>query len=116
MRFAQVAVDAAVEFLIGLVVGSQQDVAIAETYLLCLFIKLKAVRHVTDGYVGFAPSEEYGSIEEERYDEVDQHAAQHDQQALPSGFGAKLPRLHGLFHLLRVHRLVNHARNLHIAS
>lgn len=48
--------------------------------------------------------------------EVEQHTAHHDQKALPSRFGTKLPRLFGLFHLFGIHRLVYHAGNLDVTA
>ena len=55
-------------------------------------------------------------VDDHRQQQVEQHAAQHDQQALPGCLAAELPRLGGLLHGLGVHRLVNHTRDGTIAS
>ena len=60
--------------------------------------------------------EEYHRVDEECEEEVDQHAANHDKQPLPSGLGAKLPRFGGLLHLLGIKTLVYHSRYLAVSS
>ena len=74
------------------------------------------MRHALNGGVGVAPGEEHHGVDEEGEEEVDHDASDHDEQALPGGFGAKLPGLDGLLHLLCVHRFVDHAGDFDVAS
>ena len=74
------------------------------------------MRHALNGGVGVAPGEEHHGVYEEGEEEVDHDASDHDEQALPGGFGAKLPGLDGLLHLLCVHRFVDHAGDFDVAS
>ena len=99
-----------------LVVCAEQDIAVAEAYVLCSLVELHAVTHLRQGVIAVAPCEEYHGVDEECQKEIEQHTAYHHQQALPRGLGAELPGLWRLGHLFLVHRLVNHAGYLHIAS
>jgi membrane-associated protease RseP (regulator of RpoE activity) len=54
--------------------------------------------------------------DEESEDEIEEYTGNHDEHALPCGFGAEFPGLLGLLHLLYVEVLVNHTRELYIAS
>ena len=74
------------------------------------------MRHALNGGVGVAPGEEHHGVDEEGEEEVDHDASDHDEQSLPGGFGAKLPGLDGLLHLLCVHRFVDHAGDFDVAS
>ena len=55
-------------------------------------------------------------VDKQSQKEIDHYTSNHDKQTLPRRFGTELPRLHRFFHLLGVHALVYHTRNLHIAS
>ena len=95
---------------------AQGNVAVAETDRLCHLVVLQSVRHVAQRHVGVAPSEKYHGVNHQGRDEIHKHAANHDKQPLPRRLGAELPRFYRLLHLFRVHRLVNHARDFHIAA
>ena len=116
MGLAQAAQHVAIELLEGFGVGAQQDVSVAEAELLCLFAELEAVGVATHGNVAFTPSEEHSRVDDEGQYKVDQHAAHHDEQALPGRFGTELPGLFGLFELFQVHRFVDHTSYLDIAA
>ena len=68
------------------------------------------------GEFGFTPHKQHAGVDDEAEDEVDDDAAQHDDEALPSGLGTELPRLGRLGHLLGVHALVDHACDLDVAA
>ena len=68
------------------------------------------------GDVIVSPDAQDGAEKDDGQQEVVEHAAGHDQKALPGRFGAELPGLRVLFQLLRVHRLVHHAGNLAVAA
>ena len=110
------AVDGAVPCLDGLSVGSDRDVAIDEADLFRHRVVGEAVSHRTYGEAVTAPGEENHGVDEQRQEEVDEDAADHDEEALPYGFGAELIGLYGLLHLFGVQTLVNHAGNLDIAA
>ena len=107
---------AAVEALESPLVGTQQDVPVLKAQRLRLRAELHALRHLIERNVFLAPTKQNHRINEQGQQEVHQHAANHNQQALPGRMRAELPRLGRLLHLLQVHRLVNHARNLHITA
>ena len=69
-----------------------------------------------DGDVGVAPPEQNLTIDEQGQQEVDQHTANHDEQALPGGLCTELILLDGLFHLLGIETLVNHTCYLAVAT
>ncbi len=98
------------------IVGVQGDVAIAEAELLCALVELKAVGHVALFDFGGAVGEEQHGVDEEGYEEIDHDAAEHHEQSLPGGLGAKLPGLYGLLELFLVHRLVDHAGYFDVAA
>ena len=100
----------------GGAIGTEEDIAIAEAHGLGTLIELHTVLGVLQGAVGVAPMEEHHGVDEEGEDEVEEYAAYHDEETLPSGLGAELPRLWGLLHLLHIEALVNHARELYIAA
>ena len=68
------------------------------------------------GEFGFTPHKQHPGVDDEAEDEVDDDAAQHDDETLPSGLGTELPRLGRLGHLLGVHAFVDHARDLDVAA
>ena len=72
--------------------------------------------HFFYGSVCLAPYIEHHGIDEECKQKVNHYACHHNYQALPCGLCAKFPRLWRTFHLLCVHRLVNHAGYLDISA
>lgn len=112
----EVAEEVGAEAREALAVGTQGDVAVAEAERLGALVELEALRHALNGGVGVAPGEEHHGVDEEGEEEVDHDASDHDEQPLPGGFGAKLPGLDGLLHLLCVHRFVDHAGDFDVAS
>ena len=105
-----------VQALQWFIVGTEQDVAVAEADLAERLAELHAGRDVPERQVRVAPREEHHRVDEDGQEEVEEHAADHDQQPLPGRFGAKLPRLRGLRHLLLVHRFVDHAGDLTVSA
>ena len=97
-------------------VCSDEDVAVLEAHAFGLLVELHAHLHVLHAHIVLAPSEHNHGVDEQRQQEIDQHAACHDEQTLPRRLRAKLPWLLGLLHLFGVHALVYHAGNLAIAA
>ena len=60
--------------------------------------------------------EEDHGVDEQGKEEVDEHTTDHDQQPLPGGLCAELPRLFWLFHLFRIETLVDHTGNLTVTT
>ena len=105
-----------VQALQWFIVGTEQDVAVAESDLAERLAELHAGRDVPERQVRVAPREKHHRVDEDGQEEVEEHTADHDQQPLPGRFGAKLPRLRGLRHLLLVHRFVDHAGDLAVPA
>ena len=63
-----------------------------------------------------SPRKKHHRIDEKRQQEVEQYAADHDQQALCCRLGAEFPRLRWLRHLFLVHRLVDHPCDFAISA
>ena len=95
---------------------SHENIMILETQCLCLGIELHSLSHVLGSYIVFAPMEKNHGIDEESQYEIDQHTANHNQQALPCRLAAEFERLLRLFHLFSIETLVYHTRNLTISS
>ena len=89
---------------------------VSQSIAFCLVVEHHSLRHILGLNVGFAPNEHDHRVDEEGKKEVHGDATNHHQQALPRGFGAKLPRLGRLGHLFGVETLVNHARNLAVTT
>ena len=68
-------------------------VAVAEAHLVGQVVDRDAVGGVVVAQVGFTPGVEDGRIKAEGQDEVEEHAAEHDEKPLPSLLGAEFPRL-----------------------
>ena len=116
MGLGNVAIEVGGEVLEGLGIGAYEDVSVTETVGLSLLVEFHTQRHILDGDVGVAPPEENLRIDEQGEEEIDQYAANHDEQSLPAGLGTELVILDGLFHLFGIETLVNHARYLAIAA
>ena len=116
MGLGEVAVQVGRELLELALVCADEDITVLEAILLGLGIELHTVAHVLHGDIGVAPMEENHRIDEQGQQEVDEHTADHDQQALPGRLRTELPGLLGLFHLLGVETLVNHTGNLTVAA
>ena len=65
--------------------------------------------------VGLSIGIHEGYKDDDTRDHVDDHSAQHDDQALPGWLGAKLPRLWFRGQLFGIHGLIYHAGNLYKA-
>ena len=116
MGLRDVAVEVGGEVLEGVCFGADEDVAVLESVRLGFLVELHTQRHILHGDVGVAPPEQDLSVDEQGEQEVDQHTANHDEQALPGRLGAELIVLYGLLHLLRVEALVNHTGYLAVAT
>ena len=60
--------------------------------------------------------EHHHGIDEKSQDEIDQHTTYHDEETLPGRFATELIRLFRLLHLFGIETLVDHTRNLTIAT
>ena len=112
----QVTINVGVEVLERTLVGTQQDVMVVESIRLGLLVETHSVSHVLDQDVRLPPIKQHHGIDKKSQEKVDGNTANHDEQALPCGFGAKLPRFGRLFHLFGIETLVYHARNLTVAA
>ena len=109
-------IDVNIEFSEVVVVISHEDVMVLESQFLCLGVEFPTHREVACLEVRVAPGEKHHSVDEQCEEEIDEHAAYHDEQSLPCGLCAELPRLRRLLHLFGVETLVYHSRYLAIAS
>ena len=91
-------------------------VAVAQSDLFGYIVEHITVFDILRGDVVVSPRIADADVDADGQYDVHHDAADHDQQPLPGRFGAELPRLDRLFHLLGIHRLVDHAGNLHIAA
>ena len=97
-------------------VGRQRDVTVHKASLVGAVAEFHTLGSVGEVDELLALSIDDARIDDYRQQEVEQHTAQHDQQALPCGLTAELVGLGGLFHGLGVHRLVDHARDGAVAA
>ena len=116
MCLGEIAVDIHVEILELTEIRSEQLVVITEAELLGLIAELHAIAHLVHAHIALAPVIHDHRIDEQGQQEIDQHTADHYQQTLPGRMGAELPWLRSLLHLLCVEALVDHARDLAIAT
>ena len=101
-----------------LAVDGEDDVAVLEAKSLGLGVEHVTVGHVLGGHVLFAPMEEDGAVDDEGGKEVDEDAAHHNEEALPSGLVHKHLLL-GRVVLLEVFSgstLVDHAGDVDVAA
>ena len=75
-----------------------------------------AIGGVAQRQLVLAPVEEDEGIEQQGGDEVDQHAAADDAEALPGRLGAVFPRLRLGFEVFRILGLVDHAGDVTVAA
>ena len=68
------------------------------------------------GQFCFPPNKKCHGINHKCKQNVYGNSSDHDDQSLPSWFAPELPRLSWLFHLLFVHALINHTRDLHVST
>ena len=97
-------------------VGGYGYVAVAEAYLVGFLGISHAHAGFAEGHIFFTRGVNDAGIYYYSEQEVEEHSGYHDQQALPGRFAAEFPFLRRLLHLLGVHRLVDHAGDLAIAS
>ena len=97
-------------------VESHNNIALLHPHIGKNGIAYHPVFHIFSRQVGFTPGKQDSDINGKGQQHIHHHPSQHNQQALPGGFGTKFPGLSGLFHLLGIHRFVHHSRNLHISS
>ena len=95
---------------------AEQDIAIFEAQTLGFSIEFHAHGHILGLDIGVAPIIQDHGIDEQSQKEIDQHATDHDEQSLPSRFGAEFPGLWRLLHLFGVHRLIDHAGYFAVAA
>lgn len=91
-------------------------IAVAETHFPGQIVVDVAVFDVLVVEVGLSPRIAHPDVDEYGEQDIHQHAADHDQQSLPGRFRPELVRLDGLFHLVGVHRLVDHPGDFHVAA
>ena len=116
VSFGKVTVDINIEVLERTLVGTHQDIMVAETKLLGFCIELHALAHISHAYITFAPVKHDHGVDKKCQHKVHRHASHHDDEPLPRRFGAELPRLRVTLHLVGVHALVDHTGYLAIAT
>ena len=89
-------------------------VAGAEAHIVGELVGIYLILSV--GQVALAPYAEDGDEEDYREDEVEKHAAGHNEKPLPGRFAAELPGLGVVGKVFRVHRLVHHPVYLAVAA
>ena len=97
-------------------VGLEDDVTVGKSGLLHRVAEGHTLGDVSKPNDLFALGINNARVDDHREQQVEQHATQHNEQALPGGLAAEFPRLGRLLHGLGVHRLVNHARDSAIAT
>ena len=109
-----------VEIRVVFVVGSHDQVAIAEAHLLGHGVEGVTMLYGRDRRALFAPSQEYHGVNEEGHQEIDQHTAHHDEQTLPSRlvFEELVGRHFGFFafHRIGIGAFVDHAGDFHVTA
>ena len=116
VSFGKVAIDINIEVFERTLVGTHQDVVVAEAQLFGLCVEFHALTHVCHTHVAFAPVKHDHGIDEQCQHKVHRHTSHHDDEPLPCRLGAELPRLRVSLHLFGVHALVDHACDLAIAA
>ena len=97
-------------------IGHQDDIPIGKSGFLGGFAECHTLGNVGKADYLFTLGKDNTRVDNHRQQQVEQHTAQHNQQALPRCLAAELPRLGGLLHGLGVHRLVDHARDGAVAT
>ena len=98
------------------VIDRPEDIAIAETYRLCIFairhsvLKVTQLEHVT------APMPSHADVDDAGKDDIVEHTAKHYHKTRESSFGTELPRLNLLTEVIGTVCLIDHARDGTIAS
>ena len=100
----------------GLAVHRYEPVAVLEAQAVARLVEGVAPAGIVVGEVGVAPRIADSAVDDDGQQDVHHHAGDHHQKALPGRFGPELPRLHGLAPEILVHRLVDHAGDLHVAA
>ena len=100
----------------NLAIGFQGDITILEANLMGAVAIHHTLSCVGEFHVFFAHAVSDAGIDDNGQQEVEHHAAQHDEQALPCRLAAELIGLGGLFQCLGIHRFVNHAADGTIAT
>ncbi|CCZ99004.1 uncharacterized protein BN505_00288 [Alistipes sp. CAG:157] len=104
------------EVVVRFAVHRQDAVAVTETHLLPLGAEYVTVGHVARGEVTFAPFPTDADVDNQGEENVHQHAADHDEQALPGGFAPEFVRLGFALHLFGIHALVYHPGELDVSA
>ena len=109
-----------VEVGVGLVVGTDDDVAVTETHFFGRGRKGETMRDVANGKALLTPCEHHHRIDEEGDEEVDQHTAHHHEETLPSGLVLKElvggKRCFFFRYGFCVGAFVDHTRDVHVAT
>ena len=105
-----------VEILDLHIVDRKDLITVAEPDIMGDRITHDPVFRILRRQVLFAPDIQRGGIDDQGQQEIDQHAAHHDQKALVGRFSTEFPWLGRFLHLLLVHGFIDHPGNLHIPS
>jgi len=97
-------------------VDAHQPVSVVESEFVPGLVEVVAPLGVGVREIGVAPRVADADVDGHGQHDVHHHAGDHHQKTLPGGFGAELVLFDGLFHLFRVHRLVDHAGDLDISA
>ena len=102
------------EVLRHVVIQAEYPVSCPEAHLLRKLACINRAALVLK--VSFSPYTDNRDIAHYREYEVVEHAADHNQQTLPTRVGAEFPRLGVLLELLEVHRLIDHPADLAVSA
>ena len=97
-------------------VNGIDDVAVLEALVEHHFVVVIAQGGGAQRQLVLAPMGEHHAVDEQRGDEVDQHTAGDDAQALPCGLGAILPRLGLCLEVVGALCLVDHTCDVAVSA
>ena len=109
-------IDDLVHVVHRLAVDRNDPVAVLESELAARFVEGVSPARIFVREVVVAPRVADSDVDEDGQQNVHHHAGYHHQKTLPCGFGAEFIGLGGQFHLLLVHRLVDHAGDLAVSA
>ena len=105
-----------VEFVKRFLPNFNDFIARLETNFLPQWVGINTKFSVFGGQIIFAVVPNQAAKNQKTQNEIHGHATEHNNKALPRFFGAKFPRLRGLFHLLFVHAFVHHAADFDVTA
>ena len=97
-------------------VGLDGEVAVAEAYLFGLLVVDESVGDVAHGEDFLTPGVHDGGVEDKGGDEIDEHAAKHDEKSLPDFLGHEVVVVDFGCDVFGVFGLVDHSGDADVAA